>query len=202
MNTLSIKLRYRPLRLGWCIASGDFEAFRRSLRLTFTMWGGRFNPIIPIDEPRIADALIKLFRVDALVPASGSDTTTELVGRYKYLPWPLLNDGLFGDGGPAERRASIADLLHPIAQLYEQSVKNNPSPTPIVEIHEWDAADPLADIFLATYGGLPSIEETGTDYAIHAGMQLGAVRNIIQPGGELPIVDPVRMSLSALHPSM
>jgi hypothetical protein len=62
MNTLSIRLRYRPLRLGWCVLKGDMDAFRRAVRLSFTIWGGRYNPIIPVDDRKTAEALVKLFR--------------------------------------------------------------------------------------------------------------------------------------------
>jgi hypothetical protein len=70
MNTLSIRLRYRPLGLGWCVLKDAIEAVRRAVRLSFTMWGGRYNPILPVDDLDLARALVKLFCVDALVPLS------------------------------------------------------------------------------------------------------------------------------------
>lgn len=66
MNTQSLTVRYRPIRIGWCIRSGDFEAMREALKLTFTMWGGRYNPLIPVDDFDFASSLVRLFRVDVL----------------------------------------------------------------------------------------------------------------------------------------
>ena len=199
MNTLSINLRYRPLRLGWCITAGDVTAFRRSLRLTFTMWGGSFSPIIPIDDPALADALIRLYRVDALVPASDGDQVKEFIGRYKHLPWPMFGTDFFVDNGRGDKAAKVVDLTHPVARIYDEHFKNNPTAAAIQEIHEWQDSDPLADVFLATYGGFPTYEETGTDYAGLARQQLLASRNIIQCNSELPIPDISRMNVAQLN---
>ena len=65
--TARIRRRHTAAR---CLLNGDLEAFRRAARLSFTMWGGRYNPLIPVDTRELAGALVKLFRVDALVPMS------------------------------------------------------------------------------------------------------------------------------------
>src|SRR3546814_4564835 len=41
MSTTTFNLRYRPVRIGWCIEPGDFEGFRKAVRSNFTLWGGR-----------------------------------------------------------------------------------------------------------------------------------------------------------------
>ena len=71
MHTLSVTLRYRPLRIGWCIANGDVAGFRSAVRQSFTMWGGRYNPIIPVDDAETAEQLVRLYRVDMLIDISG-----------------------------------------------------------------------------------------------------------------------------------
>jgi hypothetical protein len=86
MSTLAIRLRYRPLRLGWCVEHGDFEAFRRAARLSFTMWGGRFNPVIPINDEKGSNDLVRLFRVDALFPLSDTAEAKAFATGFKHLP--------------------------------------------------------------------------------------------------------------------
>lgn len=46
MDTLRVDICYRPLRIGWVIQSGDVSAFRQAVKLSHTLWGGRFNPIL------------------------------------------------------------------------------------------------------------------------------------------------------------
>lgn len=40
LSSLSIALRYRPLRIGWCVDLGDMDALRAAMRRSFTLWGG------------------------------------------------------------------------------------------------------------------------------------------------------------------
>jgi hypothetical protein len=71
-GAIHLRARYRPIRIGWCIQGGSLEEYRRALRFTHTMWGGRFNPLVPIDDPELARLLIKAYRVDCLYFLSDS----------------------------------------------------------------------------------------------------------------------------------
>jgi len=186
MSTLAIKLRYRPLRLGWCVSSGDFDAYRRAARMSFTMWGGRFNPIIPVDQPDLAHALVKLFRVDMLVPLLPTDDVQKFVDSYKHLPWPFMNKGLFTERYGGGIAPLVVDISHPITQIYNELYKNNPSPQSSIDLYEWDEADPLADIFLALYGAVPPATETGADYLGALQVQLFGQKMLIQNGQPVP----------------
>jgi hypothetical protein len=73
MDTLHVDICYRPLRIAWVIKSGDFEAFRPAVRLSYTLWGGRFNPIVMADREDEARRLVDLFRVDLLLPVGSAD---------------------------------------------------------------------------------------------------------------------------------
>jgi hypothetical protein len=66
MSTLSLRVKYRPIRIGWCVEGGNREQFRRALRFTHSFAGGRFNPLIPVDAPELAENLLDRFRVDVL----------------------------------------------------------------------------------------------------------------------------------------
>ena len=67
MDTLNLRIAYRPLRIGWCIRTNNKEDIKKALHLTHTLWGGRYNPLIPIDNPSLAKKLMDLFRVDQTV---------------------------------------------------------------------------------------------------------------------------------------
>lgn len=198
MNTLSVRLRQRPLRIGWCIDVGDVDAFRRSARASFTMWGGRYNPIIPINDLTLADALIRLYRVDALFPASDTEATKTFIERYDYLPWPLSHDEIFVETTWGKRPA-LVDLSHPIAQLHNEYHRNNPTAETSIDLHEWDEADPLSDVFLCTYGAFPPAEDTGVDYRGMTTAQLLGQRHIIGNGAEMPVPHLGRMSIATLN---
>ena len=48
MTTLSASLRLRPTRIGFLVRPTDKAAVRRIMRLCSCLWGGVFNPIIPV----------------------------------------------------------------------------------------------------------------------------------------------------------
>lgn len=198
MNTLSIQLRYRPLRLGWCVLKDDVEAFRRALRLTFTLWGGSFNPVIPVDDPALAAALVKLFRVDALVPVSTGELVNAFLADHKHLPWPIMEGGLFIETMSHGRTSTMVDIRHPLAQLHESFFRNNPSPVPGLEIHRWEENDPLADVFLCSFGAYPAAQETGVDYTALAQQALIGVPHIIPLDGELAVPSIDKESVASL----
>lgn len=164
MNTLSVTVRYRPIRIGWCVLKGDFVALREALKLTFTMWGGCYNPIIPVDDFEFASSLVRLFRVDILWPASSDKDVKKFIERFPHLPNPFLHEELFVSYGNGKLGPQLVDIYHPILRLYKEHFKNNATPDTTVTICEWKAEDPLADVLLATFGAVPTVEKTGTDY--------------------------------------
>jgi hypothetical protein len=187
MNTLSVRLRYRPLRLGWCVSSDDFPALRDAIRINCTLWGGCFNPIIPVDDPELADALVRLYRVDALIPASSENSVSAFIERHKNLPWPFLGPELFIQKLNGEKGPVLVDISHPVAKMHNEFFKNNSNPESVVDLYEWDENDPLSDVFLCTYGAFPKIEDTGIDYHWLATYNLFGQRNIIRNNEEIQI---------------
>lgn len=199
MNTLSIQLRYRPIRIGWCVENDDFDAFRQSARRSFSLWGGRFNPIIPIDDPKNARRLIDLFRVDCLYPGSDTEAVKAFIELQRHLPWPGYHRGFVMDRGPAGKSSTIADLLAPIRQVYDEHFKNNPQADPLLVLHDWSDDDPLGDVLLATFGGLLPPETTAEDYRGLLQFHLRAEVHTIAPDQPVVLPDIGRMSLAMFN---
>jgi hypothetical protein len=165
MDTLNLWIKYRPLRIGWCLRTGDFEGLRKTLRFTHTMWGGRYNPIIPVDNYELSNQLIKLFRVDFLLSLEDNEVVNTFIEQFNFLPNPLLHSkALFLRSGPDKVYPLVLDIYHPIRLIYNEQFKNNPNPTFQAMLYEWDDADPLSDIMLATFGDFPKKLEIGIDY--------------------------------------
>lgn len=164
MDTLSVRIKYRPVRIGWCIRDGDIAELRKALRLTHTMWGGRFNPIIPVDNFEYGEQLVKVFRVDVLVSPSDDEAIKSFTDRFPYLPNPFFPPVLFVKEDSGKTYSTVVDLYHPIRRLYEEHFKNRSTVVFRASLYEWNDDDPLRDVLLATFGGFPPVSETGTDY--------------------------------------
>ncbi|MCK4826278.1 hypothetical protein KA005_61620 [bacterium] len=162
MDTLNIRVSYRPIRIGWCIKTDNKVDLRKALRLTHTLWGGRYNPLIPIDDPALAKKLVDLFRVDALFPISDDQKVKDFIKEYPYLPWPITWDKLFIDDDN-KRLSTILDLYHPARHLYEEFIRNKEKSEINTCLYEWSDDDPLSEVLLATFGHFPE-EDIGLQY--------------------------------------
>jgi hypothetical protein len=164
METVRVDISYRPLRIGWAIRSGDLEAFRRAVRLSHALWGGRYNPIIFADREQDVRRLMELFRVDLVWPLFEDDNTAkQLQAQYSHLQRPFFHDALFVGGGGEPKRAQALDVLNALVHLRDspewRAIKDRG-----LRVYTWQPNDPLGDVFLMQFGQYPSGEETGTDF--------------------------------------
>jgi hypothetical protein len=175
------------------------DAFRRSVRLSFTMWGGRYNPIIPVDDGAIAEALVKLFRVDALVRMSDGPVALDFAKAHAHLPDPIFGGGIFGRAMTGGRTPLIVDISHIVTRYYEEFFKNNPAPEPGLDLYEWQVEDPLSDVFLCSYGAFPPAAETGVDYRALVQTSLRGIPNVIQNGAEVQVGNVGRDTINSFN---
>ena len=163
MDTLRADICYRPLRIGWVIQSGDVGAFRQAVRLSHTLWGGRFNPILIADREDEARRLIDLFRVDLLLPVGTADVVKAFSQKFPYLINPFFHNSIFIVEQNYQKRAQLLDIHNALVYLRDKPEWkdiNNKG----FQIYSWQADDPLADMFLIQLGDYPSADEIVIDY--------------------------------------
>src|SRR5258708_33107089 len=183
MATANVRVRYRPVRIGWCIRDNNWDDLRRALRLTHIFWGGRFNPVIPAGASS-ADELVRRFRVDVLVDIAEDATIKALMERFNHLPWPMFERGLFSH----DHEPHFLDISHPV-----QKIAKEPQPEGILGLYssrlalvQWQSNDPLTDILLATFGRYPTLDEIGVDYQKFVSTSLTTRDERIDPNGLIP----------------
>ena len=163
MDTIRVDICYRPLRIGWAIAAGDVNGFRQAVRLSNTLCGGRFNPIVVVDREQEALQLVDLFRVDVVLPIGDSPTVKGFATRFPYLNNPFFGGGIFITGGKEQSRAQLLDIHNILIHLRDtrdiEGIRKEG-----VRVYSWQPDDPLADIFLMQLGSYPSVDATGIDY--------------------------------------
>src|SRR5438105_4110846 len=163
MDTVRVDICYRPLRIAWAVQSGDRNAFRRAVRLTHTLWGGRFNPIVLVDRLDEANQIVELFRVDMIVAVGDAQEVREFPKRFPHLIDPFFPASLFVKDMNQRTRARVLDMHN---ALYHW--RNTPEWKAIDEMgvrrFVCEPDDPLADTFLLQYGAFPDATEIGIDY--------------------------------------
>ncbi|WP_303908212.1 hypothetical protein [Thiohalomonas denitrificans] len=162
MDTLRVDISYRPLRIAWAIRAGDFDAYRKAIRYSSALWGGRFNPIIVVDHES-ASQLIDLFRVDFIFPVGESGELNDFTKKYPHLINPLHGPIFVEKTEHYPPYANVLDVRNALAHWREKLGR-----TPVINkgarLRRWRPDDPLSDILLAQLGDYPSVEEVGTDY--------------------------------------
>jgi len=164
MGPVSLQVRYRPMRIGWCVDGESLTDFELAVRFSHTCWGGRYNPIIPCANPEMASALISGFKVDALYDISKTETISDFIKQHSHIPWPDFRQELYKSHGDSSY-ASVLDVVHPVRHIHDDHVKDRETPTLPSHLYEWKESDPLHYVFLATLGAYPSKEAIGRDYA-------------------------------------
>jgi hypothetical protein len=163
MDTLRVDICYRPLRVGWAIRAGDFDAFRQAVRFTHTLWGGRFNPILIADNEEESGRLIDLFHVDVIYPLGNSEIVQEFPERFPHLITPWIPKDLFIGGGDYPVKCQLLDIHNALVHIRDEAEWKMAREKGI-RVYTWDGNDPLTDLFLIQLGRYPSRDEIGVDY--------------------------------------
>src|SRR6202171_223116 len=117
MSTLVYKAKWRPVRIGWCVRNGDVNGLMQAFRLNHCLWGGRFNPVIIVDDEPFARRMIDLFHVDALLAVGADERCDKFAKSVKHLPWPFFNKELFKDRGGQVKNCILLDVYHPVRRF-------------------------------------------------------------------------------------
>jgi hypothetical protein len=164
MDTTRVDICYRPLRIGWAIGSDDIGAFREAVRLTHTMWGGRFNPIVFVDRADEARETIEAFRVDFIVPVGAAEEVQNFPSQFPHLINPLFPEDLFLNHPGQATRAHVLDMHNALVHWRGSSAWKSFTDDKAIRLPGWAADDPLADAFLAQWGDYPEGAAIGIDY--------------------------------------
>jgi hypothetical protein len=180
MNTVSVRVHYRPMRLGFCVAEGATNDLRKAVKLTSTLWGGRFNPIIPVG-PRTALArdLIAMFKVDLLMPVSEGAVIDRLIKETKHLPWSEMRRQMFIDGSTGPMPVFL-DVYHPLKAISEERKSKAQTghggghvfPNLLARFVPDDS--PMHDALLCTLGEYPPKDQVPIDYGALADRLIGS----------------------------
>jgi hypothetical protein len=81
MESIHIRQRLRPSRYAFIVVDGDLGAALQAV-LNTAVWGGIYNPIVPLDPADSRQGLLQEFDPDALVDLTGGDLPPDLRARY------------------------------------------------------------------------------------------------------------------------
>ena len=146
-------------------------------------WGGRYNPILAVDRPE-STKLVEVFRPDFLIPMGDDPAITAFVAKFSYLLNPLMSEELFIPASQwREGEAKLLDIQNLIVHRREFADWKRLLDDGFRMLSWSTEDDPLADAFLALFGGYPDPAEVGLDYAQIVSQATTAVEIPIAPDG-------------------
>jgi hypothetical protein len=178
LNAPRIWLQYRPVRIGWVIADCDLARIETAASWSSCLWGGRFNPIIPIHDESLAEQLVKAFGIDLLIPIDGTEATQSFIKRFPYLDHNRWREQIFD-----RRECEFADVRHIARRIAKYPDKRVESaliqPT-------WESNDPIRQLLTVLLGRYPTPSDQIADYGAGMRRAFGVPEKAILNGGEVP----------------
>ena len=157
MSTINLSVKYRPVKIGFLVEYGDIDALVRIAGMNNLLWGGIYNPIIPVSkDTTFAERLIKLFSVDVLCPICRTIPIDTLIKKSKFLKSPdFYGKSIFLDD--SESLLAYLDSYNVIYNIYETDFKNKTDKEvkSNFRLVRWNKNDELANLFSICFGYFP-----------------------------------------------
>lgn len=166
MGTAMLSVGYRPARIGLLVREGSLDDLLAAVRLNTLLWGGLVNPIIPIgSDSKLADALVKLFRVDVVCPAVANEALERARAGYDR----VAPSSRLGPAGVIQMESGVAtvaylDMLDLITWYWETHGKATTADGDFAALPKWKSDDPLAAAFAVMFGSFESALPLRYDY--------------------------------------
>jgi len=84
MEAIYIHETLRPSRYAFLLKQGDWNTALLAVSLNTILWGGVYNPLVPLDDLEIRDSLLRAFDPDCLVNLTTDAVPAELAKRYAH----------------------------------------------------------------------------------------------------------------------
>ncbi len=139
------------------VADRDIAQLTTAANRNSCLWGGRFNPVIPLADRELAAKLIRVFGVDVLLPVEATDETAAFIASYPHLRYAFWGTSIFND-----KRCEFLDIRHAVKRAARHMAAGGrfgPLVRPV-----WAAADPLAPVFEVLLGRYPDPTAITIDY--------------------------------------
>jgi len=134
MEPIYVHQRLRPSRYAFIVTGDDLQSVLQAVSLNTVLWGGIYNPIIPLRPEDERDGLLKGFDPDFLVNLTGADLPIELVERYggRILE---AHDLVKTDERTHQRQLGLGfNILPVIRHVHEREVRFVAGPTRAVVV--------------------------------------------------------------------
>lgn len=193
LNNTTFWVRHRPVRIGWLVDPASMPQVIKAVTANACLWGGRYNPIIPINDHKMARNIVSVFGVDDFYDLSDTDASKETRKLFPHIIEDALRKQVFDPSDPEGDGAHYVDVIHAADHLKRQrSYRSDGRKFTIMDLSE---ADPLYPAMACHYGFYPVGNANGVNYRAAVmemldGNELKVGENEPIPRPDNPILSP------------
>ena len=164
---------------------GVLDSATHAMEYAHTIWGGRFCPIIPIDNFNYAEQLVNSFKVDILFPIKKDAEIEKFLAKFKHLRWPFFHEDFWVEQNSG-KTTQLLSVGHPFRHIATQAGRDATTREPVVFL-KWDKADLLNSWLLAFVGTYAKDDEGKLpDYEKYFCELLNPAIQTLEPNQNLP----------------
>lgn len=161
MATSTVFLQYRPMKIAFLVKEGDIDALVKVAGINTLLWGGIYNPIIPVssNNRKYVTQLLKVFNVDVLYKVSDTPEIDAIYKEYPYLRDPsFMGEKIFYEDWHSKKNVlAYLDTSNIINLYWEKEFKDSrKSEKSNCVLIDWDATDKLSSLFSLVFGYFPN----------------------------------------------
>lgn len=161
MTLEDIRIEYRTLRIGFCVRNGNIDDVVSAAKLNTLLWGGIFNPIIPVGAPDELDHhLVKLFQVDVLLPIVETQEIKDFIEKYKWARFPIshYSNTIFSEDAYKRDKkvVNVLDVSQILRKLWDKDFKFLKDNNSNCALPKWKQKDIDKNVFTLIFGQYPN----------------------------------------------
>lgn len=169
MATTTLSLKYRPIKIGFLVRDGNIEDLVKVAGINTLLWGGIYNPIIPISANNkvFSDQLLDLFSVDVLFAVSHTKEIDELIKNNPFLrdPGHYAENIFYEDWHTKKHVIGYLDSINIVDYYWEKEFKNKPKRFKSnCALVKWNNNDSCNNLFSILFGYFPSAYNLKDDF--------------------------------------
>ncbi len=157
MESIHVHQRLRPRRYAFLIRDGDSEAAMQAVSLNTAIWGGIYNPIVPLMPADECHGLLREFDPDKLINLTNEDLNAELQHKYEHRIIPQ-NELVTRDYRSGKKHLQLGFNMVPILrQIYQSETKSlvGPSRASLISTGAGDGWPEYVGFVFGTFSYLP-----------------------------------------------
>lgn len=172
MTTKNISIKYKPIKIGFLVTEGKVDDLVTVAGINSLLFGGLYNPIIPISQSNneLAEHLLDVFNVDVIYSVNNDEHVRNFAEKYPYLqnPYFISTQLFYEDWESKKNKIMYLDMINIINYYWEKEFRHKEKRIPTYRhvIVKWANNHRFKDLFSLSFGFYPTSFNLLDDYEV------------------------------------